>query len=406
MTVAQGLVKQTIIKKQTALGSAASGSGGQVLRRRTSVFSAMRDTFEADEIVTHQQSTGVAYGLKKTTGRLEGLLSPSTYQLLFAGLLRKDFAAVNAYNAGTDVTAQATSPQFADASGGFLTAGLKVGDVVRWTGFAGGSAGNNNSKNFLITALTATDMTGVFLNGDAVVADSAGDDTTVTVVGKKTRVPLTSHTNDYFTVEEWYSDLTRSEKFSDVKVAQADISLPATGNATASFDFKGLGRTLSGSQVLTSPTAETTTPIMTAVNGAAYVNGTVVGNCTGAQLTISGSMNDGDAVLGSNSAIDISRGKVRVSGQFTGLFDSTTIQAFYDAETPISLILVMTDQDTATSAFITFTMGRIKITGDAPDDGEKTIVRTYPFTAELNSAGGTSLAWDQTILTIQDSEVA
>lgn len=404
MTVAQGIKKQLIIKKQTALASAASGSGGQLLRRRTSTFTAMRDTFEADEIITHQQSTGVTYGLKKTTGKIDGLLSPATYKMLFQSLLRSDFVATAAYAAGTDVTAAATSPHFVDASGGFLTAGLKVGDVGRWTGFAGGSATNNNSRNFLITALTATNMTGVFLDGSAVVADAAGDSVTFTVVGKKSMPPLTGHTNDYYTIEEFYSDVVKSETFTDSQVTQADIGLPATGNATCSFDFKGLGRTLGVAQVLTTPTSETTTPIMTAVQGAVYVNGTVVGNCTGAQLSISGSFGDPEAVLGSNNATDNQRGKVKVSGQFTGLFDSTTIQAFFDAETPVSLILVVTDQDTATSSFVTFTMGRIKITGDAPDDGEKNIVRTYPFTAEINSAGGTALAWDQTIITMQDSD--
>jgi hypothetical protein len=52
-----------------------------------------------------------------------------------------------------------------------------------------------------------------------------------------------------------------------------------------------------------------------------------------------------------------------------------------------------------------FTMGRIKITGDAPDDGEKTIVRTYPFTAQFNAGGrrADGVAWDATILTVQDS---
>jgi hypothetical protein len=49
-------------------------------------------------------------------------------------------------------------------------------------------------------------------------------------------------------------------------------------------------------------------------------------------------------------------------------------------------------------------MGRIKITGDAPDDGEKNIMRTYPFTAEINGSGGAALAWDQTIITVQDSD--
>jgi len=402
-TVAQGIRKQTKIVKQSALGTPGS-SGSQLLRRITSIFTAERDTFESNEIVTHEQSTGVAYGLKKVSGKISGLLSPATYKLLFASALRKDFAATSAYSAGSDVTASASGPHFVDASAGFLTAGLKVGDIGRWTGFAGGGATANNAKNFLITALTAGDMTGVFLDGSAVVADTAGDSVTFTVVGKKSIAPLTSHTNDYFTVEEWYSDLTKSELFTDCKVNQIDVGLPATGNATFSADLLGLGRTLGTAEVCTSPSAETTTPIMTAANGIVYVNGTAVATITGASLSIMGNMAQGDAIVGSNNAIDISRGRIKVSGSFTALFTDTVVTAIYDAETPVSLILVLADNpSSATSEFVTFTMGRIKITGDAPDDGEKTIVRTYPFTAELNSAGGAALAWDQTILTIQDS---
>ena len=400
MTIAQGIKKLTVIKKQTGLGALASGSGGQTLRRRTSVFMAGRDMFESDEIVSHHQSTGTSYGLKNATGKIDGLLSAGTYKLLFAALLEKDFTATSAYAAGIDVTASASSPHFVDASGGFLTAGLKVGDVVRWTGF---SPTTNNSNNFWITALTATNMTGVFLNGNAVSADAAGDSVTCTVVGKKSLSPLTGHTSDYFSVEEWYADLARSELFGDLKVSQIAVGLPATGNATAGIDLVGLNRALASAQVLTTPTAETTTGIMTSVNGVLYVNGAAVTNVTGIDFTISNSAASVGAVVGSNSAPDISTGRIKVSGTFTALFDAVTFQTLYDAETAVSLAVVLTADETATSDFMAFTLGKIKITGDSPDDGEKGIIRSYPFTAEINRAGGAALAWDDTIITVQDS---
>jgi len=403
MPLAQGIKKQTIFGTQVALGTPKTGAGGQVLRRRTSTFTATRDMFENDEIVSHQQSTGVTYGLKKVEGKLEGLLSSGTYKDLMAAGLRKAFAATSAMSAGTDVTATVSAPQFVDASAGFLTAGLKVGDVGRWSGFTAGGVGNN-ARNFLITALTAGNMTGIFLDGLPAAAKTAGDSVTFTVVGKKSLVPLTGHTDVFFTFEEWYSDLSRSERFDDCKVSAISLNLPATGNASISFDIVGLSRTLGAAQSFTTPAAETVTAVMSALNGSIFVQGAEVTNITGAQITIDGGVKPVSAVLGSNVSPDMDRGRIKVSGSFTALFDSATLQTLYDAETPISLIIVATVDPSATSDFMTFTMGRIKLTGDAPDDGEKSILRTYPFTAELNSAGGDAWGWDQTIITIQDSQ--
>lgn len=401
MTVAQGIRKQTIYKAQSALGSPASGSGGQILRRVSSIFPFGRDSFESNEIVTHQQSTGATYGGVKVTGTINALMSAGTYDDLFDNLLRASFVTITAIT-GLSLTIAGSGPfTITRASGDFLTGGIKAGDVVRIT--AGTYTGTARDINLLVVSLTATVLTVVTLNGSALTAQGPVASSTVSVIGKKCRVPLTGHTNTYLTFEEFYGDITRSELFTDVKVASAEIALPSTGNATANFSLVGLNRTISGSQVLTSPTAETTSSVLTAVNGLIYVQGASVGFCTGASLTINGSVAHGSPVIGSNFSPDLDRGRISVSGQITGLFNSTTLQAFYNAETPVSLVLVVTEDETATSNFMTFTMGRIKIMGDAPDDGEKQIVRTYPFVAELNSAGGTSLAWDQTILTIQDS---
>lgn len=402
MTVAKKINKVVSIKKQTALGSAASGSGGSVLTRNSAVFSMPRDTFESNVITTHQQSTGVSYGMKRPAGRIDSLLSTETFSLLIAAALRKDFAAVSAYAAGTDVTASASGPHFVDASAGFLTAGLKVGMVGRWGGFTS-TAAANNGKNFLITALTAGNMTGVFLNGDAVVAASSGDDVTFTPTGKFSYAPASGHTNDFFSVEEWYADISKSELYTDARVNSVSFGAPASGNATFGADLLALGRTKATSQALTSPT-EPTFREMTSVNGAIYCNGSAVGNVTGVSLQIDTGASVAGPVMGSNAGIDVTRGTIKVTGSFTAMFDSTTIQDLYDAESAVSLVFAIAENEDDTSAFVAFSMAAIKMTGDAPDDGDM-VVRTYPFTAEYYASGGSGTAWNQTILTVQDSQL-
>src|SRR3990167_4135450 len=407
MAVEQGINKQIAFAKQTVLGTTIAGAGGFVRRRVTGGFNLETDSYDNNEIVAHQQSTGATYGLKKGSGKISGLLSPATYKYEFQSVLRKDFVAGATTGAIITVTAASTSGvqgTFTRSSGSYLTDGFKIGDIVRWTGWAGGSATNNNSVNMMIIALTATVMTVTRFDTVAIVSDAAGDSVTCTVVGKKTLAPLTAHTNDYYTVEEWYPGNTKSELFGDVQPAKIDLGLPATGNATIAIDYVALSRVLGTSRVLTSPTAETTTPVLGAVNGVIWINGAAY-PITGAQLTIDGSTALGEAEDRKSAIADTQRGRIKVSGSFTALFKDSVIQTLYQNQTVTSIVLVVFDSKTlATSQFIAFSLGRVKVFGDAADDGEKQIVRTYPFTAELNSAGGAALANDQTIMSVQDSD--
>lgn len=401
--VAQGIKKFSVMAKQTGLGVPVAGAGGQIMRRTTNIFTADRDTFDSPEIVSHQQSTGVSYGLKKVAGKLQNVYSCGTYKLILASLLRADFAATASIAAASITIGAAVAGIYpiTRAAGSYLTDGAKIGDVVR-LGVGALNVANANT-NILIVALTGSVLSGYPLSGLALVPEGPITGCTISFPGKKTKAPLTGHTNDYFTVEEWASDISRSEVFSDVKWNKADIALPATGNSTIAADAIGLARLLGAAQVLTTPTAETTTSIMNASNGAIYAAGVVIANATGATISIDGNGKLGDAIIGSNSANDVARGKIKVTGTFVGLYSDAIISSLYDNETPTSLILVLTVDQTGTSDFATWTMGRIKILGDAPDDGEKQISRTYPFEAEININGGAALAWDQTILSHQDS---
>ncbi len=402
MAVAQGINKKTVYKKQTGLGAPAAGTGGQVVRRTTSVFQAPPDTFESNEIVSHQQSTGVGLGVVKPAGKIDGLLSPGTYGALLGSLLRKDMTAgVSATGATISVAASGQNWTLTRSAGSYLTDGFKVGDVIRLT--AGAFNALNTQKNLLIITLTTTIATVRVVNGSAMFAETNIASATVAVTGKKSLVPLSGHTNDYYTFEEWYPDLGRSEAYSDQQVGQAALNLPATGNATISLDTVGRIRTLGAAQVLITPTAETVTDILTAVNGVVLVNGVPVTNVTGAQVTINGNAAHSDAVVGSNVVDDIQRGRLAVSGSFTAKFDSVTLQTIFEGRSTTSLVLAVTEDATANADFVVVNLPMIKLTGDTPDDGEKAVIRTYPFTAQINSAGGAALASDQTIIAIQDS---
>jgi len=147
----------------------------------------------------------------------------------------------------------------------------------------------------------------------------------------------------------------------------------ATGIATVNFDIAGLGRTLGTAEVLTSPTAATTSAVLTAVQGKAIVGGSVT-SITGAQLTINGNIQPGEAEVGANTISDHQRGRVAVNGSFTAKFSSTTLQALFDAQTPTSLILVVADSASPTADFITFVMTNVKLFSDTSNSNDLGLV--------------------------------
>lgn len=405
MTIAQGINKITTIKTQVALGSPASGTGGQTLRRKTSVASKKRATYTNDEINSYQQSYGVNLGTASTAWAFDGLLSPLTYEIPIAILLRKVFTS-GAVSASTSITVGVSGSTYTltRATGSYLTDGFKIGDVVQNTA---GSFVNpvNLNNNFLITGLTATVLTFITLNSSVPIAEGPIATSTVSVIGKKTFAANTSQTDTLFTIEEWYPDIAQSELFPDMRMSQLDIGLPASGNATVKISAMGLGvRTAGTAQVLTTPTAATTTNVLTSVRGALVVNGTQVVTVTGVTITIKATLTAEGPIVGSNYSPDMSRGLIEVSGQFTGLFDTAVLKTLFDNETVTSLVCAMTADTTNSANFMAFSMSAIKLTGSDPDDGLKGIVRTYPFTASINLNGGAALANDQTIISIQDSQ--
>lgn len=404
-----GIAKRVQYKVESAYGTvpAATGPVGQILRRVTSDLNLSKETYQSNEMRTDYQVADMRHGVRSVEGTINGELSPATYGDFFAAALMQAWQTAATTGALTDVTASATGPHFVTAGGNFITSGFKVGDVVRWTGFAGGGATANNSRNFYITALTTVNMTGVFLDGTAVVADASGDSVTCTAVGKKTWVPQTGHTDLSYSIEHFFSDETLSEVFSGCKVSQIDVQLPATGMATIGVGFQGKNITTAGAEYFASSTASTSTGCLAAVNGKIYVDGVAYATMTGMNFTITRNLSS-EAVIGSNTKDSVCQGRALVSGQATVLFESATLRDAFINETEAAINCVFTTNNTATADFIAFSMPRVKFGGASKDDGEKCIVQTLPFTALLDTAGGTATTEDtlKTTISIQDSSVA
>lgn len=402
MTQATGIAKQLRYKKESTWGAAPGASGAQLLRRMTSNLALVKDAYQSNEIRSDFQRADFRHGTRRVEGDLNGELSAGTYKDLFAAVCRQAFQTAASTGAQTNITATVAAPQFVRGAGSFLTDGFKIGDVVRWTGWAS-PATANNTRNFLITALTATQMTGVFLDGTAVAAKAAGDSVTGTVAGKKTWAPASGHTDDSFAIEHWHSDVSQSELFLGCKIQQMTFNLPATGMATLATRVMGKDITAAGSAYYTSPTAETATGVMAAVNGALYVAGTKIAFVTGGALTINGNMS-AEPVVGSNVYPDIFEGRIIVNGQLTAFFEDGTLRDNFINEDEISLILALTANNQAAADFISIVLPRLKLGSANKDDGEKGLVQTLSFEALYNSSGGTGVSSEKTTISIQDSQ--
>jgi hypothetical protein len=401
MAIAQGINKTVALKIQTGLGVPATGSGGQILRRESSTNTLKKDTYANNEIASHQQSTGKTHGLRSVDTALNGVLSGGTYSKVIASVLRDDFTVTPSVTGVALAVAGTLGVYTLTGTGLLVSGGLKAGDVIRISVGTGLNA-DCIGKNLLIISITNTVITVKTLNGSTMTPGS-GTACTIIAPGKKSVVPISGHTKDYWTIEDWQSDIAQSEVFSDVILGKLDIGLPSTGNATLAITGVGLNRSSGVTRILTTPTQETTSNPLAAINGLLIVNGVAVTNITGVTIAIDGKAAGMGAVVGANVAPDIQRGTIDVSGSFTAFYQDNTLSNLFDSATQVGLIAVIEDNSSAASDFVSFSMSAITLDGDGKDDGDKAIIRTYPFTARINMAGGIALANDQTIISCQDS---
>ena len=399
MALSTGVNKQVRYKKETTWGTLAGNTGGNVLRRVTANFNLEKETYQSGEIRTDYQIADMRHGVRSVTGSLNAELSPGSYADFFAAAVAKAFAAkttLTAVSVTTTVVAGGTG-NIIRTTGSWITDGVKVGDVIRL------SATANSAKNLLVTSVVALSLGVKTLNSTELVAVGTAAATDVSFPGKKTMAPLTGHTDDSFTFEEFYSDIGQSEVFTGNKVNTAALSIPSTGLVTADFGFMGKDLAQTGTAAyFTAPTAQGTTGIFAAVNGVLVVNGVAVAVVTDASININRNMQNA-TVVGSNSIAEMFEGRIAVDGSFSAYFQDASFRDMFKDETEASLVIVLTTSNANTSDFVSVTLPRIKVNSNTRNDSEQGIVSQHSFMALLNSAVGNGT--EQTTIAIQDSAI-
>lgn len=420
MTIANEVNKKVVIGVQSAKGTvcAADLATAETLRFIKFNQGQTNETYSSNEMRPDKQVGDVNLGPQTMDGSCSGELSPETYKTFMAALLRKAWAAGEVAGPESDITVAVTTGASATftsaATATFITDGLKVGDVVRWTGFVvtGTDARANNDHNFLITALTETVMTGTFLDGVAAIAKAETEAVTCTVVGKKLWIPAASHTEDWLTIEHNYSDVDLSEVFKDCKVSSMSIKAPATGIPTIDFNILGLDANylLTGtSPYFSAALAITTTEAVLSGKALILVGGTAKTLATSLDLEVTGNNQAMAPVLGSNVKPGISDGRIEVKGTVSIYFEDATERDLFRNGTEVSICAVFPVSDEADADFIAINMAAVKLTG-AAKDGDKEKIQSIPFQAKYNSAGddGTTCTVNTlaTTISIQDSAIS
>lgn len=399
MAAASGANKVLVLKKETAYGVLPAAAGGRVVSRSGGGFNLAKESYKSNRIRSDLQEAEGRHGVRTAPGSIEDDLAPGSASDLLATVVKRLFTAV-APMSGLAITVAGTGPSYtiARAAGSWITSGLRIGQVFRLT--AGTFAAANLNKNLFVVDLTALVATVIVANGSALVAEGPISAATATVPGRYTYVPATGHTDESYSFEEWFADVPMSETYVGWKPNSTDIKLPGSGLSTISISGEGadLGQPPSATRYFTSPTGESSTPLLAAVNGVLRVNG--VGYCvTNLDFKID-SPYSGEACVGSNIKRHRFAEGVMVSGSFTAYFEGGVLPALFYDETATALDVLLTSDNTAISEFLAFSITRVKVNSADKDSGKGGILRTYQFTAAPNPTAG---AREATTIAIHDS---
>ena len=347
MAIAKGVNKRVAVKKETTWGTPAGASGAKYLRRVTTGFNLKKETYESNEIRTDYQVADYRHGVRSAEGTLSGELSPGSYADFMAAVVAKDFATVSAITALTlSIAASGTLYTVTRSAGDWIVDGVRVGDVIA---LSGGSLNVANvGNNIVVVSMTSTVLTVLCTSSTALFVQAGVAGCTATIRGKTTLAPLTGHTDDSFTFEEWYSDITQSEVYTGNKVGSMAVKLPATGLVTVDFNFMGKNAARDTTTLLPGTAVESQTyDIHSGSTGpACYIwvdNAPLVGTyIQSASLTYDNSLRAQEAVC-ELGAIGIGSGTISLTGTLEVYFANGSLFDKMVSNTNISFVLSTLD---------------------------------------------------------------
>lgn len=298
---------------------------------------------------------------------------------------------------GAAASITTTSNKIIGNTGSWITAGLRVGDVIRLTNHA--TAANNN-RNLRIKDISALEIT----VHETLTVNAVGDTGYTITRGKKLSNPA-SPVKRTFYVEQNNVDVAGSQVFGGVR--WIGFKLTGSPDGMATLEFTALGASMdvlegSDAPYFTSPTVYNSVPLVFA-DAKVNVGGVDIAVATAFELTyaINAAL---QPVVGSVTSPDVFDNDVTLSGTFSMIRqDFNNVKSFSD-ETEFELHILLTEPEGEPKDYISFYVPRCKFTdASAPLGGDGAMIESLPFQTGAQTA---SAGRDATMLTICTSAAA
>lgn len=378
-------------------GVKAAASPSKAFRPNSGQLTLAKEPIRSNEVRRDGMTTRGRHGSRSVTGSYAGDLSVGTFDDLIEAAFRGTFEPALTITEATAGLSSATLAVAANtitaSAGSWITAGLRVGDVIRaGTGFAAG----NKDRNLRVTGLTATVIT---------VAETltveAGPIAAYSLTRPKTL--LQGVTARSFTVEEHEIDIDGSEVFKGVRVGSLQIQLQPNGMTILTFGLVGQDMevlTGAASPYFTDPT-ETVTIGLTAVEAKIRIGADDVLDVSSVDLTLNLNAS-GQPVVGSVLTPDVFTNLAGVEGTITALKSDVARSQQFLNEDELSLHLLFEEHESGAADFCSFFLGNLTLASATKGEIGQDNARTQSFTllTGVDERGG---AFDRTILKYQTS---
>lgn len=397
MTYQTGRQIAISLNEETTYGVPADKAGAKVLRFNTGGLNLGIETIRSNENRRDGQTTRGRHGSRSVTGQFSVDLSVGTYDDLTNAVFRgaplpsldideSDMASATVAVGAHTITASA---------GSWITAGLRVGDVIRLkTGFAAGNMG----RNIRVTGLTATVITVA-----ETLSVQAGPIAAYTITRPKKVIQ--GQVKRSFSVEEGELDIGASELSTGVRWGQMQIKLDPNGMCIVTYSAVGQDQKLieAPDYPYFEDPAETVSIGLTAVEARLRLGDEDIADVSSAELSINLNAG-GEPVVGSNLTPDVFLNNAVMEGSISFLKKDVTRVRQYLNEEALSLHLLFEEQTTGGGApgFCSFFVGNFTFgaasKSDAGSDGPRK--QTFQLNIGKDLRGG---AYDPTMIAFQTS---
>lgn len=353
------------IKREVTTGTAAGTTGGDLLRIVDSPGLVLgRSPIRSAEQRADGTTAMGRLGSRSVTGSYNGELTVGgavdvIAEAVMRGTWRAALAITQATASLTSITTTTTT--IVAAAGSWITAGVKVGDIVFLTGH---STAANNSVRLRVLSVTALTLTvaGIGASAATPLTTDAVADTSFTLTVLKKLVNPAAPVRYSHTVEQNDTDNDLSEIFLGCRVTSFSISCKPNSMATFSVSLVGLNRTalvVGTSPYYTAPSVTTGLSLI-ADDSAIRYNGADVAAFTGFDLTFTVAA-DTTPVIGSTVAPDVFDNDFMVEGTVTALRQDFSNLTLFDAETEFEVSILLVEPTADPKPCIGIFLPRVKL---------------------------------------------